>query len=226
MMDRWTAVDGYIADSLLTPDPALDRALSTSAAAGLPAISVSPAQGKLLMLLVRLRAARSILEIGTLGGYSAIWMARGLPEGGRLVSLEVNAEYAALARDNVAHAGVGHLVDIRVGKALDTLPRLAAEGANGAGRPAPFDFFFIDADKANNPEYFAWALRLARPGSLIVVDNVVREGAVIDAASPDANVQGTRRLYEAMGKEKRVSATAIQTVGLKGYDGFAVALVE
>jgi predicted O-methyltransferase YrrM len=220
MMDRWTAVDGYIADSLLSHDPGLERALETSAAAGLPAISVSPAQGKLLNLLVRLRGARSILEIGTLGGYSAIWLARALPADGRLISLEANAEYAALARDNLDRAGVGHLVDIRVGKALDTLPGLAS-GGHG-----PFDLFFIDADKSNNPEYFAWAVRLARPGSLIVVDNVVREGAVLDAASTDASVQGTRRLYEAMGKEKRVSATAIQTVGLKGYDGFAVALVE
>jgi predicted O-methyltransferase YrrM len=220
MLDLWTAVDRYITDSLLPPDPALDGALHASTAEGLPAIHVSPAQGKLLMLLARIHGARSILEIGTLGGYSAIWLARALPAGGRLVSLEVNPEYAKVARDNVARAGLGHAVDIRVGRAIDSLPKLAAEGG------PPFDLFFIDADKPSNPDYLAWAMRLARPGSVIVVDNVVREGAVIDAASTDASVQGTRRLFERLGAEKRVTATAIQTVGIKGYDGFAIALVE
>lgn len=170
------------------------------------------------MLLARIHGAKSILEVGTLGGYSAIWLARALPPGGRLVSLEVNPDYAKLARDNVARAGLSHAVDIRVGRAIDSLPKLAAE--------APFDLFFIDADKASNPDYFAWAMRLARPGSVIVVDNVVRDGQVIDGASSDAGVQGTRRLFEAVAAEKRVTATAIQTVGIKGYDGFAIALVE
>jgi predicted O-methyltransferase YrrM len=218
MLEEWTAVDGYITDSLLPPDPALESALRASAAAGLPSINVSPAQGKFLMLLARIHGAKSILEIGTLGGYSAIWLARALPAGGRLVSLEVNPDYAKLARDNVTRAGLGHAVDIRVGRAIDTLPKLAAEG--------PFDLFFIDADKQSNPDYFAWAMRLARPGSVIVVDNVVRDGKVIDGASSDAGVQGTRRLFEAVAAEKRVTATAIQTVGIKGYDGFAIALVE
>jgi predicted O-methyltransferase YrrM len=218
MLEQWTAVDGYITDSLLPPDPALESALRASAAAGLPPINVSPAQGRFLMLLARIHGAKSILEVGTLGGYSAIWLARALPPGGRLVSLEVNPDYAKLARDNVARAGLSHAVDIRVGRAIDSLPKLAAE--------APFDLFFIDADKASNPDYFAWAMRLARPGSVIVVDNVVRDGQVIDGASSDAGVQGTRRLFEAVAAEKRVTATAIQTVGIKGYDGFAIALVE
>jgi predicted O-methyltransferase YrrM len=220
MLDQWTAVDGYITDSLLPPDPALDEALRASAAAGLPAINVSPAQGKFLMLLARIQGARSTLEIGTLGGYSAIWLARGLPSGGRLVSLEVNPDYAKLARDNVARAGLDQVVDIRVGRAIEALPALAAEGRG------PFDLVFIDADKPSNPDYFSWAVRLARPGTIIVVDNVVRDGKVIEAGSSDASVQGTRRLFERMAAEKRVTATAIQTVGLKGYDGFAIARVE
>jgi predicted O-methyltransferase YrrM len=220
MLDQWTAVDGYITDSLLPPDPALEAALRSSEAAGLPPIQVSPAQGKFLMLLARIQGARSILEIGTLGGYSAIWLARALPPDGRLSSLEVNPDYAKLARENVARAGLGNLVEIRVGRAIETLPMLAAEGR------APFDLVFIDADKPSNPDYFSWAMRMARPGTIIVVDNVVREGKVIDADSRDASIQGTRRLFERMGAEQRVTATAIQTVGGKGYDGFAIARVE
>jgi len=197
------------------PDAALAAALEASEAAGLPAISVSPAHGKLLWLLARTNGAKRILEIGTLGGYSAIWLARGLAPGGRLVTLEALEKHAAVARKNLARAGLADVAEIRVGKALDTLPELQG----------PFDLAFIDADKQNNAEYFRWALKLSRPGSLIVVDNVVRDGAVIDARSRDAAVQGVRRLYELIAAEPRVAATAVQTVGVKGYDGFAIALV-
>ena len=214
-MKLWDDVDRYIGETLVQPDEALDAALEASDAAGLPPISVSAAHGKLLWLLARTIGAKRILEIGTLGGYSAIWLARALAPGGRLVTLEALEKHAALARKNLARARLADRVEVRVGKALDTLPRL--EG--------PFDLAFIDADKQNNPEYFRWALKLARPGSLIVVDNVVRDGAVIDARSRDAAVQGVRRLYELMAAEPRVAATAVQTVGVKGYDGFAIALV-
>ncbi len=199
----------------MQPDAALAAALEASDAAGLPPISVSPAHGKLLWTFARLLNARRILEIGTLGGYSTLWLARGLAPGGRLVTLEALDKHAVVARANLARAGLGDVVEVRVGKALDTLPSVAG----------PFDLTFIDADKQNNAEYFSWALKLSRPGSLIVVDNVVREGAVIDAHSRDASVQGVRRLHELIAKERRVAATAIQTVGVKGYDGFAVALV-
>ncbi len=214
-MKLWDNVDRYIADTLVQPDAALAAALEASDAARLPAISVSPAHGKLLWLLARTIGAKRILEIGTLGGYSAIWLARGLAPGGRLVTLEALEKHAAVARKNLGRAGLAEVVDVRVGAALDTLPRL--EG--------PFDLAFIDADKQNNAEYFRWALKLSRPGSLIVVDNVVRDGAVIDARSRDAAVQGVRRLYELIATEPRVAATAVQTVGVKGYDGFAIALV-
>lgn len=217
--DLWTAVDGYITGLLVPPDPALDAALEASAAAGLPAINVAPNQGKLLMLLARLQGARSILEIGTLGGYSTIWLARALPAGGRLVTLEANPEYAEVARANLARAGFAEVVEVRVGPAAESLPLLAAEGVG------PFDVVFIDADKSSTPEYFGWALRLARRGTLIVVDNVVRDGAVVDADSENPAVQGIRRFNELLAAEPRVSATAIQTVGSKGYDGFALALV-
>ena len=216
---QWTAVDGYITDLLVPADPVLEAALEASAAAGLPAISVAPNQGKLLMLLARLQGARRILEIGTLGGYSTIWLARALPAGGRLVTLEANPEYAEVARGNLVRAGLAGVAEVRVGPALETLPGLAAEGLG------PFDVVFIDADKPSTPEYFGWALRLARRGTLIVVDNVVRDGAVVDAASEDASVQGIRRFNELLAAEPRVSATAVQTVGSKGYDGFALALV-
>ena len=217
--DQWTAVDHYISDSLSLSDSALDAALAANAVAGLPSIDVSPSQGKLLQLLAQLRGARRILEIGTLGGYSTICLARALPEGGRLVTLEVDAKHAEVARSNVARAGFANVVEIRVGPALETLARIKEEGAE------PFDLIFIDADKPNNPTYLAWALKLSRRGSLIICDNVVREGAVADANDPDPRVQGARRFFEMLGAEPRLSATAVQTVGSKGYDGFAMALV-
>lgn len=216
---QWTAVDRYITDLFVPPDPALDAALQASAAAALPAINVSPAQGKLLMLLARAQGARKILEIGTLGGYSTIWLARALPEGGRLITLEAEPTYAEVARTNIARAGLADTVEIRVGLALDTLPRLANEDRG------PFDLIFIDADKETYAEYFKWALRLSRVGTLIIADNVVRKGAVADASSDDSRVQGVRRFNKVLGAEPRVSATVIQTVGSKGYDGFAIALV-
>jgi len=217
--EQWTAVDRYFTDLLLPPDVALDAALRDSAAAGLPAIQVSPAQGKLLHLLARIHQARTILEIGTLGGYSTIWLARALPAGGRLVTLEADPKHAGVARANIARAGLANVVELRLGQAQATLPKLAAEGRG------PFDLIFIDADKPSYPDYFAWALKLSRPGTLIIADNVVRKGAVVDAASDDPNVQGMRRFNEVLAAEPRVSATAIQTVGSKGYDGFAIALV-
>jgi predicted O-methyltransferase YrrM len=217
--EQWSAVDRYISDRVIPSDPVLEFALAQSAAAELPAINVTPNQAKFLHLLARAQGARLILEIGTLGGYSAIWLARALPEGGRLVTLEADPKYADVARANIAHAGLSDVIDLRLGRAQETLPRLAAEGEG------PFDLVFIDADKVSTPEYFGWALNLTRRGSLIVVDNVVRSGAVSDAASADPRVQGVRRFYEMLANEPRVSATAIQTVGSKGYDGFALALV-
>ena len=217
--DTWTRVDQYLAGELLPPDPALDAALQSSDAAGLPSINVSPTQGKLLQMLAHLCGARHILEIGTLGGYSTIWLGRALPADGRLVTLEFDEKHAAIARANISRAGLDGIVEIRVGRALDSLPVLAAES-----RP-PFDLIFIDADKVSTPEYFAWALTLSRPGTLIIVDNVVRNGAVADAETSDASVQGMRRFFEVVKREPRVSATAVQTVGAKGYDGFAVVLV-
>ena len=217
--EQWTAVDRYIADLLVPSDAALDAALASSTAAGLPAINVSPPLGKLLHILARVRGARTILEIGTLGGYSTIWLARALPAGGRLVTLEADAKHAEIARANIARAGLSDVVDLRLGLALDTLPKIAAEGRG------PFDLIFIDADKQHNADYFRWAVDLSRKGSVIIVDNVVRDGKVIDAASADAMVQGVRRFNEALAAEPRVSATEIQTVGSKGYDGFAIAVV-
>jgi predicted O-methyltransferase YrrM len=216
----WTAVDSYAAGLLIPPDPALDSALAACAAAGLPAISVSPLQGKFLHLLARIQGARSILEIGTLGGYSTIWLARALPASGRLVTLESDPKHAGVARANLERAGLSGIVGLRVGRALDTLPQVAAD-ARG-----PFDLVFIDADKAGIPEYFGWALRLTRPGSVIVVDNVVRNGAVVDASSEDPSVRGVRRFNEILAAEARVSATTLQTVGIKGYDGFTLAVVN
>jgi predicted O-methyltransferase YrrM len=217
--EQWTAVDRYLTDLLVPPDPALEAALQASAAAGLPSINVSPNQGKLLHLLARLQGARTVLEIGTLGGYSTIWLARALPAGGRLVTLESDAKHAEVARANLARAGLADVVELRLGPALETLPQLASEGRG------PFDLTFIDADKPSYPDYLAWALRLSRRGSLIVADNVVRKGAVLDPASDDPRVQGARRFNELLAAEPRVSATAIQTVGSKGYDGFALAFV-
>jgi predicted O-methyltransferase YrrM len=202
--EQWAAVDRYIADKLIPPDAALESALASSAAAGLPQIAVSPAQGKLLHLLARMQGARKILEIGTLGGYSTIWLARALPAEGRLITLEVEPGHAEVARGNLARAGLAAVVEIRIGPALETLPRLAAEGAG------PFDLIFIDADKVSIPEYFAWALRLSRRGTTIIVDNVVRKGALADAGETDPSVQGVRRLHELLATERRVDATTIQ----------------
>jgi predicted O-methyltransferase YrrM len=217
--DRWNAVDHYLDSHFAPADEALDAALKASAAAGLPQIQVSPVGGKLLHVLARTVGARRVLEIGTLGGYSTIWMARALPPDGRLITLEFEPKHADVARANIARAGLADKVEVRLGRALDSLPKIEAE------RIGPFDLIFIDADKPSNPDYFAWALRLSRRGSLIVVDNVVRDGAVVEAESPDASIQGTRRVLELRAKEPRVSATALQTVGVKGYDGFALAVV-
>ncbi len=217
--DAWRAVDAHF-DALFVPDdPVLAGALAASAAAGLPAIHVAPTQGKFLHLLARLCGARAVLEIGTLGGYSTIWFARALPAGGRVVTLEADARHAAVARANFERAGLEGVIELREGRALDTL---AAVEADGRG---PFDLVFIDADKESAPEYVAWAVRLARRGTVIVLDNVVRGGAVADPHSPDARVQGVRRALELLAADPRVSTTALQTVGAKGYDGFALAVV-
>lgn len=219
--EQWSAVDRYFTDLLAPADPVLEAALAASAAAGLPAIQVSAAQGKLLMLLGRMLGARQILEIGTLGGYSTIWLARGLAEdgGSRLTTLEYEPKHAAVARANLDRAGVGGVVEIIVGRAQETLPRLAGEGRG------PFDLIFIDADKPGYVEYLRWALKLSRRGTVIVADNVVRKGAILEADSRDADVQGMRRFNEALAAERRISATVIQTVGSKGYDGFAIGVV-
>jgi len=217
--DLWSTVDTYIADKLVKTDAALDRALETSEAEGLPAINVSPNHGKLLHILARMVNARAILEIGTLGGYSTIWMARALPPGGRLITLEFEPKHAELAQANIARAGLDKVVEVRVGVALETLPKIAAE------QIGPFDLIFIDADKVSTADYFQWALKLSRVGSLIVVDNVIRKGEVANAKTSDPAVQGMRRFIEIAAAEQRVMATAIQTVGSKGYDGFSIALV-
>ena len=217
--ETFAAVDQYYADLLVKAGPALDAALQSSDAAGLPSINVSPNAGKLLFLLAQLMGARRILELGTLGGYSTIWMARAIPADGRLITLEFDAKHAEVARANIARAGLAHLIEIRMGRALDTLPQLAADGSG------PCDLIFIDADKASYPDYFTWALKLSRRGTLIIADNVVRKGAVADPKTTDANVMGVRRMNELIAAEPRVTATAMQTVGVKGYDGLAFALV-
>jgi predicted O-methyltransferase YrrM len=217
--EQWTAVDRYINGEVVRSDDMLEAALQAGAAAGLPPISVSPSQGKLLHLLAQIQGARSILEVGTLGGYSTIWLAQALPSDGRLITLELDPNHTEVAKTNIARAGLSDRVEFRVGPAIDLLPRLAQE------RRGPFDLIFIDADKASTPEYFAWALKLSRPGSVIITDNVVRAGALADAATTDAAVRGMRRFCEMMGSEPRVSGTVIQTVGMKGYDGFAIARV-
>ena len=216
---QWEAVDRYFGGLLLGNDPALEAALAAIQAAGLPEIAVAPNQGALLNLLARAIRARRILEIGTLGGYSTIWLARALPPDGKLITLEFDSLHAEVADKNIANAGLSAVVEIRIGRGLDLLPGIAAAGEG------PFDLFFIDADKPGNPKYFDWAVKLARPGSLIVVDNVVRGGAVADDDSFDPNVKGVRSLAEKIAADKRVSATVIQTVGVKGYDGLAIALV-
>ncbi|MEU8509229.1 O-methyltransferase [Streptomyces brevispora] len=216
---RWAEVDDYFNALLVGSDEALDAAVGASEKAGLPAIQVAANQGKLLNLLARLQGARTVLEIGTLGGYSTIWLARALPEGGRLVTLEADPECAEVARRNIERAGLADVVEIRVGRALDTLPELAEQGYG------PFDVVFIDADKPSNPDYLAWSLKLTRPGSLIVADNVVRDGEVVDAASEDPKVRGVRRFTELVAAEPTLTATALQTVGSKGYDGLMAILV-
>lgn len=215
----WNAVDAYTTGALVASDAALDTAATANEEFGLPDIAVAPNQGKFLHLLARVQGARSILEIGTFGGYSSIWLARALPEGGRLVTLESEESFAAVARANIARAGVADAVDLRVGTAMDLLAELAAEDAG------PFDLVFVDANKPAIPEYFTWALRLTRPGSVIVVDNVVLGGAVLDPEHPDRGVRGVRRFHEMVAAEPRVSATTLQTVGSKGHDGFTLALV-
>ena len=217
---RWEAVDSYLVDTFVPRDEALAAAIAASEAAGLPEIQVTPTQGRLLEMLARALGARRILEIGTLGGYSTLWMARGLAPGGKLVTLEYEPRHAEVARANFARAGRSSAIDLRVGAALDLLPRLEQEQAG------PFDLVFVDADKVNLPEYFTWSVRLSRPGTLIVIDNVIREGEVVDPESPDAAVQGVRRMNVRIAAEPRVSATALQTVGGKGYDGLAFVLVE
>ena len=215
----WTAVDDYIVEKLLGGDRLAD-VLEANAAGGLPAIDVSPAQGKFLYILAKCANARRILEVGTLGGYSTIWLARAVGSGGKIVTLEIDPHHAEVARGNLERAGVADSVDLRVGPALASLAALGDEAG------APFDFVFIDADKEHNADYVQAAIRLARPGALIVVDNVVREGRVLDQGSPDQNVRGTRRLYDMLAADPRLEATAIQTVGAKKWDGFVVALVR
>lgn len=217
--ERWTAVDEYVGGLLAPHDEVLELALRASEEAGLPVIQVSPPQGKLLHLLAKTLEAGSILEFGTLGGYSTIWLGRALADGGRLVTLEAEPRYAQVAARNIAAAGLGDVVDLRVGAALDLLPGLEQEGAG------PFELTFIDADKVHSPEYFAWALEHSRPGSLIVCDNVVRDGRLADPANEEPAIQAQRRLHEQLAAEPRVEATTIQTVGAKGYDGFSLALV-
>jgi len=215
----WIAVDDYIVGHLLEPDAALDAALAANAAGGLPAIDVSAAQGKMLHLFARMAGARHILEVGTLGGYSTIWLARALPEGGRLVTLELEPNHAEVARANIAAAGLADRVDVRTGPAIETLDAMIAAGEGS------FDLIFIDADKPNNVAYLRAAIALGRPGTVIVVDNVVRDGGVVDAASNDPSIQGTRALFEAIAAEPRLSATAVQTVGAKKWDGFLLAVL-
>ncbi|MFD3995417.1 O-methyltransferase [Streptomyces sp. NPDC058583] len=216
---QWNAVDAYFTETIAPADEALTAALSASTAAGLPEIAVAPNQGKLLHLLAQMQGARNILEIGTLGGYSTIWLARALPADGRLITLEYDPAHADVARANLAHAGLDKIVEVRTGAALDSLPQLEAEGAG------PFDLVFIDADKVNNPRYVEWALKLSRPGTVIVVDNVVRGGRITTPAPDDPAITGTRELFDLVAAEPRLDATAIQTVGTKGYDGLLLARV-
>jgi predicted O-methyltransferase YrrM len=220
IQDDWRKVDEYIADSLITPAERLQETLDANHAAGLPAIDVSAPQGKFLHLLAAAIGARRVLEVGTLGGFSTIWLARALPQGGAVVSIEFDAKHAEVARANIARAGLSDRVDVRQGAALDVLPMIAAESG------PPFDLAFIDADKAHNADYFDWAVRLARPGAVIVVDNVVRDGAVADPQTRDDGGLGARRLFKAVSNDPRVDATALQTVGAKGWDGFLIARVK
>jgi predicted O-methyltransferase YrrM len=218
--DLWTAVDRYLVESLIPADPVLEKVLKANAAAALPAIDVAPNQGKLLHLLARIQGARRVLEIGTLGGYSTIWLGRALPPEGRLVTLEAEPKHAEVATENIERAGLSSIVELRLGPALDSLSQMQKEGV------APFDLIFIDADKQNIPGYLEWSLRLSRPGTVIVTDNVVRDGAVIDPQDPDPRVQGVRRFFQMIADDPRLDATALQTVGSKGYDGFTLAVVR
>src|SRR6266850_189723 len=219
-IEQWTAVEGYIGQTLVKEDKALADALADSKAAGLPGIQVTPNLGKLLMLFARMVGAKRILEVGTLGGYSTIWLARGLAKGGRLITLELDAKHIEVAQKNLARAGVADVVEIIRGAALETLPRVAKAGGGA------FDLIFIDADKENTAEYVEWALKMSRSGTVIIVDNVVRDGKVIDATSGDAQTKGMRRFYEKMAGDSRIDMTAIQTVSSKRYDGFAIGIVE
>lgn len=218
MKNEWALVDEYIVDRLLPPDPVMDSVLSANAAAGLPAIDVAPNQGKLLHIFARMVNARRVLEIGTLGGYSTIWLARALPADGIVVTLESDPGHARVAQSNLQAAGLNDAVDLRIGPALETLPKLADEPA--------FDLIFIDADKPNNPAYLEWALKLSRPGTVIIGDNVVRGGKIKDATDQDPSIQGMRQFYDRMSGEPRLTATAVQTVGSKGWDGFSIAIVN
>lgn len=217
--ELWTAVDTYIAENLIPADPILEETLKANSKAGLPSIDVAPNQGKFLHLLAKIQGAKKILEVGILGGYSTTWLARALPPEGKLISLEFNPKHAKVASANIARAGLSNLVEIRVGPALESLPKLQAENAG------PFDLIFIDADKPNNPNYLDWAIRLSRPGTIIITDNVIREGDILDPDSSDPSVQGTRRLFEKLKSEPRLEATALQTVGCKKHDGFIIARV-
>ncbi|KMK19485.1 methyltransferase [Pluralibacter gergoviae] len=218
MYQKWSEVDNYLIDALIPADPLLDQVLQNNQRAGLPPIDVAANQGQLLALLVRITGARRVLEIGTLGGYSTVWMARELPEDGRLITLEYSPHHAAVARDNLRLAGVAEKVEVIEGPALDALAAM--------DNPPPFDLVFIDADKPNNPRYLEWALRYARPGTLIIGDNVVRGGEVTDPGSGDAAVQGVQAFLAMMGSDPRLTATALQTVGVKGWDGFTLAVVR
>ena len=218
--ELWAKVDDYLVEKLIPADAGLTAAREANAAAKLPAIDVSPTQGKFLFLLAKVRGARRILEVGTLGGYSTIWLARALPEDGRLVTLEVEKRHAEVALKNIERAGLSGRVELRLAPAAESLAALVAENAQ------PFDLIFIDADKPNNPVYLEWAMQLARPGTLVIVDNVIREGAVIQSENEDESVRGTRRLFDLIAADQRLDATALQTVGSKGYDGFVVAMVR
>jgi predicted O-methyltransferase YrrM len=216
----WTAVDEYLNAKLVGSDPALDAALAANAEAELPAIDVTPNQGKLLYLLARMSGAKRILEIGTLGGYSTIWLARAVPNGGIVVTLELEKKHVEIAKQNIRNAKLGHVVDFHLGPALDTLEKLVNTGVQ------PFDFVFIDADKPNNPAYLEWALKLSHSGTVIVADNVIREGAIVDRMNTNPGVQGVQKFFDKIANDVRLTATAVQTVGSKGYDGFALAIVE
>lgn len=216
----WNEVDLYFSNKLHTTDQIMDSILKANAEAGLPAIDVSPNQGKFLHLLARLTGAKSILEIGTLGGYSSVWLARALPENGRLITLEYEAKHAKVAEANIKHAGLADKIKIIVGAALDTLPKLKEKGLSS------FDLIFIDADKSNNPEYLKWALELSRPGTVIITDNVIRDGKVLDSDSDDPNVRGIRTFIDKLSQEPRIDSTVMQTVGMKGYDGFVIGVVK